>query len=96
MGKEMQKKEKRGRGQMIKAIAVLLRNTTWRCGRIERLIIGHLQTCLRRNGVPRTSIKDMIQHFKLYGRRKTEFYDALRRLEQRRIIRLKLDFSNSF
>jgi hypothetical protein len=74
---------------MFKAIAVLLRNTTWKCGRIERLVIKYLRTHLRRNGTAWSYIKDMVQHFKLQGKQKSEFFDALRRLEKRRIIRIE-------
>jgi hypothetical protein len=75
--------------KMLKAVAVLLRNTTWKCGRIERLVIEYLNLHLRRYGTPWSSIKDMIQHFKLKGKQKSEFFDALRRLEKRRIISIK-------
>ena len=76
--------------RMFKAIAVLIRNTTWKCGRIERLVIKYLQTHLRTQGKPWSSIKDMVSHFKLRGKQKSEFFDALRRLERRRIIRIEV------
>lgn len=76
--------------RMFKAIAVLLRNTTWKCGRIERLVIRYLQTHLKRNGRPWSHIKDMVQYFKLQGKQKSEFFDALRRLERRHIIRIEV------
>jgi transcription initiation factor TFIIIB Brf1 subunit/transcription initiation factor TFIIB len=76
--------------RMFKAIAVLLRNTTWKCGRIERLVIRYLQAHLKRNGHQWSYIKDMVQHFKLQGKQKSEFFDALRRLERRHIIRIDL------
>jgi hypothetical protein len=75
--------------RMFKAVAVLLRNTTWKCGRIERLVIGYLRNHLRRDGRRWSQIKDMVQHFKLKGKQKSEFFDALRRLEKRRIIRIE-------
>jgi len=75
--------------KMFRAVAVLLRNTTWKCGRIERLVVGYLQHHLRRDGRHWSQIKDMIQHFKLQGKQKSEFFDALRRLEKRRIIRIE-------
>jgi hypothetical protein len=76
--------------RMFKAIAVLLRNTTWKCGRIERLVIRYLQAHLKRNGRPWSQIKDMVQYFKLQGKQKSEFFDALRRLERRHIIRIEV------
>jgi len=75
--------------RMFKAVAVLLRNTTWKCGKIERLVVGYLQSHLRRDGRRWSRIRDMVQHFKLKGKQKSEFFDALRRLEKRRIIRIE-------
>jgi len=75
--------------KMFRAVAVLLRNTTWKCGRIERLVVSYLQNHLRRDGRRWSQIKDMVQHFKLQGKQKSEFFDALRRLEKRRIIRIE-------
>ncbi len=80
-GKEAQK--------MFRAMAVLLRNTTWKCGRVERLVVEYLGTHLRRRGTPWSSIKEMTQYFKLKGKQKSEFFDALRRLEKRRIIKIE-------
>jgi hypothetical protein len=70
-------------------MAVLLRNTTWKCGRIERLVVRYLQVHLRKDGRPWSNIKDMMQQFKLQGKQKSEFFDALRRLERRHIIRIE-------
>jgi hypothetical protein len=85
----MSRRSRRETREMFKAIAVLLRNTTWKCGRIERLVINYLQNHLSRNGAAWSYIKDMVQHFKLHGKQKSEFFDALRRLEKRRIIRIQ-------
>jgi len=76
--------------KMFKAMAVLLRNTTWKCGRIERLVVQYLQSHLKKDGTPWSNIKEMMQQFKLQGKQKSEFFDALRRLEKRRIIRIEL------
>jgi len=81
-GKEAQK--------MLRAMAVLLRNSTWKCGRVERLVIKYLEDHLMKYGTPWSSIKEMVQHFKLQGKQKSEFFDALKRLEKRRIIRIKV------
>ncbi len=75
--------------KMIKAMAVLVRNTTWKCGRVERLVIGYLRSRLRTHGSPRTSVGDMLKHFKLRGKARSEFFDALKRLEKRHIIRIE-------
>jgi hypothetical protein len=74
--------------KLAKAIAVLIRNTTWRCGKLERSIVKHLY---RRNlsfGKPEMPVKDMLKNFNLTGKKKNEFFDALRRLERRNIIRI--------
>jgi len=76
--------------KMFRAVAVLLRNTTWKCGRIERLVISYLQDHLRKDGRRWSRIKDMIQYFKLQGKQRSEFFDALKRLERRRIIRIEV------
>jgi len=85
----MARRSKSETQRMLKAMAILLRNTTWKCGRIERLVIGYLQTHLRRSGTAWSHIRDMELHFKLKGKQKSEFFDALRRLERRHIIRIE-------
>ena len=85
----MARKSKEEAQKMVRSIAVLIRNTTWKCGKIERLVVKYLQARLLNYGIPRTSIKDMLQHFKLRGKQRSEFFDALRRLEKRRIIRIE-------
>jgi len=84
----MARRSKRETQRMLRAMAVLLRNTTWKCGRIERLVITYLQSHLRKSGTSWSRIRDMQQHFKLQGKQKSEFFDALRRLERRHIIRI--------
>jgi hypothetical protein len=39
-------------------------------------------------GKPEMPIKDMLQNFKLTGKKKNEFLDAIRRLERRNIVRI--------
>ena len=73
----------------IRAIAILLRNTTWKCGRMERLVINYLRRQLQRCGHAQTPVKDMLQHFKLSGKQKSEFLEAIKRLERRHIIEIK-------
>jgi len=74
---------------MIQALAVLLKNTTWKCGRIERLVVNYLREQILRFGRARTPVKEMLQHFKFNGKQKNEFLDAIRRLEKRRIIKIE-------
>jgi len=75
--------------RMIRSIAVLLQNTTWKCGRVERMVVNYLRIRFRRRGRASTSIKEMLQHLKLSGKQKSEFLDAIKRLEKRRIIRIE-------
>jgi hypothetical protein len=74
--------------RLVKAIAVLIRNTTWRCGKLERLIVKHLHKKNAGFGKPEMPIKDMLQTFNLTGKKKNEFLDAMKRLERRNIIRI--------
>jgi len=85
----MAKNSGREARRVVKAIAVLLRNTTWKCGRVERLVVKYLQIHLRRYGSPWSSIKEMLQQFKFQGKQRSEFFDALRRLEKRQIIKIE-------
>jgi len=71
-----------------RAMVVLIRNTTWRCGRLERLIVKHLHKSAVGFGKREMPIKDMLQNFKLTGKKKNEFLDAIRRLERRNIVRV--------
>jgi len=76
--------------KLVRAIVVLIRNTTWRCGKLERLIVRNL--CRRNAGLgkPGMPIREMIQSFRLTGKKKSEFLDALKRLERRNIVRISM------
>jgi len=76
---------------MIRAIAVLLKNTTWKGGRVERLVVSYLRDQIRKFGRAQTPVKEMLQHFRLKGEQKSEFFDAIKRLERRRIIKIEAD-----
>jgi len=82
------KRKKGETKRLVKAIVVLIRNTTWRCGKLERVIVKHLYKRNANFGKPEMPIKDMLQNFELTGKKKNEFLDALRRLERRNIIRI--------
>jgi hypothetical protein len=74
--------------KLVRAIVVLIRNTTWRCGKLERSIVKNLyrwNMSLGRSGIP---IRELIQSFKLTGKKRNEFLDAIRRLERRNIVRI--------
>jgi hypothetical protein len=83
----MVRRSKEEAQHMIRAIAVLLKNTTWKCGRVERLVVNYLRDQIRKFGRAQTPVKEMLQHFKFKGKQKSEFFDAIKRLERRRIIK---------
>jgi len=85
----MVKRTREDAQRMIKSIAVLLYNTTWKCGSVERIVVNYLRSQFRRCGQASTPIREMLQHLKLSGKQKSEFLDAIKRLEKRRIIRIE-------
>ena len=74
--------------KLVRAIVVLIRNTTWRCGKLERVIVAHLYRKCIDLGKHGMSVKDLVQSFKLTGKKRNEFLDAIRRLERRNIVRI--------
>ena len=73
---------------MLRSIATLLRNTTWKCGKIERRVVNYLQRKRQRSGTAKTTVKEIMQHFEVNGKQKSEFLEAMRRLEKRNIIKI--------
>lgn len=74
--------------RLSNSMVILLRHTTWRCGKLERLIVEHLHKeafNLGRAGMP---LKELLHKFGLRGKRKSEFIDAIKRLERRNIVRV--------
>jgi len=67
-----------------KAIVVLIRNTTWRCGKLERLIVKHLHKESVGLGRPGTPLTDMLQSFKLSGKKRNEFLDAYKKAGEKK------------
>jgi hypothetical protein len=74
--------------RLVKTIVVLIRNTTWRCGRLERLIVKRLHNRRTLLGKSEMPMGDMLQNLKVSGKKRSEFLDAIRRLERRNIIRI--------
>ena len=72
----------------VRTIVVLIRNTTWRCGKLERSIVRHLHKRHENFGKSEVPIKDMMRTLNLAVEKRNEFLDALRRLEKRNIVRL--------
>ncbi len=72
----------------VRTIVILIRNTTWRCGKLERSIVKHLHKRHENFGNSEIFVKDMMHNLNLAGEKRNEFLDALRRLEKRNIVRL--------
>ena len=66
----------------------MLRNTTWRCGKLERSIVGHLRNRRQNFGKSGVSVKDIMHHLNLNGEKKDECIGAIKRLEKRNIVRI--------
>ena len=73
---------------ILKTIVVLLRNTTWRCGKLERSIVRHLRNRRQNFGKFGVSIREIIHHLDHNGEKKDECIYAIRRLEKRNIVRI--------
>jgi hypothetical protein len=73
---------------LVRTIVVLIRNTTWRCGKLEKSIVRHLYKRHRSFGKTEVSVKDIMQNLNFDGEKKNEFLDALKRLEKRNIVKL--------
>ncbi|MDR0372445.1 MAG: hypothetical protein LBI79_02615 [Nitrososphaerota archaeon] len=70
----------------VQTIVVLNRNTTWRCGKLEKSIVNHLYKRYKNFGRPSESIKDIMLNLNLTGEKTDSCIDALRRLEKRNIV----------
>ena len=82
-------RRRRNRQQtLLKTIVVLIRNTTWRCGKLERSVVTHLHRGYQHLGKQGMSVNDIMQNMNLENEKKNELFDAIRRLEKRNIVRL--------
>jgi hypothetical protein len=73
---------------LVRTIVVLIRNTTWRCGKVEKSIVRHLYRRHRNFGKPGASIRDIMQNLNIKGTKKDECIDAIKRLEKRNIVKI--------
>ncbi len=73
---------------LVKTIVVLIRNTTWRCGKLEKSIVKHLHKKRENLGKKAVYVNDIMHNLNFTGEKKNEFLDALKRLEKRNIVRL--------
>jgi hypothetical protein len=72
----------------MKTIVVLIRNTTWRCGKLEKSIVRHLHKRHKDFVSSEVSVKDIMQNLNCTKEKKNEFLDALKRLEKRNIVKI--------
>ena len=73
---------------LVQTIVVLIRNTTWRCGKLEKSIVKHLYKRHENFGRPEITVKDIMVNLNITGEKKDECLDALHRLEKRNIIKM--------
>jgi len=75
---------------LVQTIVFLIRNTTWRCGKLEKSIVRHLYKRHENFGKPGVSVKEIMNTLAITGEKKDECLDALRRLEKRNIVKIAL------
>ena len=73
---------------LVRTLVILIRNTTWRCGKVEKSIVRHLYKRHRNFGKPGVSIRDIMQNLNFSGAKKDECIDAIKRLEKRNIVKI--------
>ena len=73
---------------LIRTIVTLIRNSTWRCGKLEKSIVRHLYKRHENFGKTEVSVKEIMLSLNIAGEKKDECLDALRRLEKRNIVRI--------
>jgi hypothetical protein len=74
---------------LVKTIVILIRNTTWRCGKLEKSIVKHLYKRHENFGKAEVSVKEIMVNLNITGEKKDECLDALRRLEKRNIVKME-------
>ena len=73
---------------LFQTIVVLIRNTAWRCGKVEKSIVRHLYKRHKNFGKPGVSMGDIMQNLNFTGAKKDECIDAIKRLEKRNIVKI--------
>ena len=73
---------------LVQTIVVLIRNTTWRCGKVEKSIVRHLYKRNKNFGNSGVSIRDIMQNLNVTSQKKGECIDAIKRLEKRNIVKI--------
>jgi hypothetical protein len=86
---DSQRRKKREQ-TLVQTIVVLIRNTTWRCGKVEKSIVQHLHRRHKNFGKPGVSMRDIMQNLNFTGTKRDECIDAIKRLEKRNIVKVVL------
>jgi predicted transcriptional regulator len=73
---------------LVHTIVVLIRNTTWRCGKLEKSIVTHLLKKSQNFGKKEISIKEIMTNLNITCEKKDECIDAIKRLEKRNIVKV--------
>ena len=73
---------------LVRTIVFLIRNTTWRCGKLEKSIVKHLYKRHEHFAKPGVSVRDIMFNLNITGEKKDECLDALKRLEKRNIVKI--------
>lgn len=74
--------------KLHRAFVVLLRDTTWKCGTVERLVVNYLRRQIRYCRGTHYSVKDILENFEVKKHQQRRFFDAIERLEKRGIIKI--------
>jgi hypothetical protein len=77
-----------GDSRALRAQTRLIRNTTWRCGKIEKSIVRHLYKCYKNFGRAEVSVRDIMVSLNVTSEKKEECFNALERLEKRKIVKI--------
>jgi hypothetical protein len=72
----------------LEEFVVLLRDTTWKCGVVERLVVNYLRQQFPHCRSNPTSVNDMLEQFRSNGEENHRFFEAMERLEKRGIIKI--------
>jgi hypothetical protein len=74
--------------RLQRAFIVLRRDTTWKCGTVERLVVNYMRRQVRNYRDTHFPVKDILENFEVKKHQQRRFFDAIERLEKRGIIKI--------
>ncbi|PVX23486.1 MAG: hypothetical protein CW716_12045 [Candidatus Bathyarchaeum sp.] len=74
--------------RLPRAFIVLLRDTTWKCGTVERLVVNYMRRQIGNYRGTHFPVKDILEDFDVKKHQQRRFFDAIERLEKRGIIKI--------